>query len=430
MAIPFRWIIWLRPVSIPGYSRIKLGTRNAEFWGKDMKERKVQGKRFISAISVIVILVIALASMAFDARSGSNVTIASSEVVNSDLYITGTNVTIDGTVNGDVFIAAQNIHINGTVNGGISVAGQMITVNGKVSNGARIAGQTITVGGNIGRDLVAASSDLVVNNPAVIGGDLNDFSSNLTVNGHINGNVRGAVSTATLNDGIDKDVDLMVSNLNVGSSAFIKGNLRYTSQNKASVQQGAVVAGTTSHVLPSNEPNRRNQGVLAGIVGSIVLRIFGFLFIFVIGLVLFLFLKRPVVSLAAAMRNYPLSCLGWGALFTFVTPIAAVIVMFTIIGFPLGLLALVIWGILLYLSQIPVAFLIGWLILFRSREKLSYGLMVGALALGLLLLYVVSLIPVVGFLMWLGVCIFGLGSLAVVWMVRRSRPVKVIPPPP
>jgi hypothetical protein len=138
-------------------------------------KRMIKEKRFISAISVIVILLIALSSMAFDARSGSNITIASSEVINSDLYITGTNVTIDGTVNGDVFIAAQNIVINGTVNGGISVAGQAIRVNGKVSNGARIAGQTITVGGNIGRDLVAASSDLVVNNQAVIGGDLNGF---------------------------------------------------------------------------------------------------------------------------------------------------------------------------------------------------------------------------------------------------------------
>lgn len=393
-------------------------------------KRMIKEKRFISAISVIVILLIALASMAFDARSGSNVTIASSEVVNSDLYITGTNVTIDGTVNGDVFIAAQNIVINGTVNGGISVAGQMIRVNGKVSNGARIAGQTITVGGNIGRDLVAASSDLEVNNQAVIGGDLNDYSNNLTLNGHINGNVRGSVSTASLNDGIDKNVDLTVNNLTVGPSAVIKGNLRYTSQNTASVQQGAVVAGTTSQVLPSNEPNRRNQGFLAGIIGSILLRIFAFLSIFVIGLVLFLFIKRPVVSLAAAMRYYPLSCLGWGALFTFVTPIAAVIVMFTIIGFPLGLLALVIWGILLYLSQIPVAFLIGWLILFRSRENISYGLMVGALALGLLILYAVSLIPVVGFLIWLGVFIFGLGSLAVVLFSRPSRPATVIPPPP
>jgi cytoskeletal protein CcmA (bactofilin family) len=389
-------------------------------------KRLFGSKIFISVASMLLIVIIALTAIAADIRSGSTVNIAKNDVIDSDLYIAATNVTIDGTVNGDVFVAGQNININGTVNGGISVAGQTITVNGKVSTGARIAGQSVTVGGNIGRDLIAASSDLLINGPAVIGGDLNDFSTNMTVNGHIAGNVRGSVSTAALNDGVDKNVDIIANNLTLGPSANIKGNLRYVSQNKANIQQGAMVAGTTNQVLPANEPSRRNQGIMAGIVGSILLRIFGFLAIFVIGLVLLLILKRLLIAQAVAMHDHPLSCLGWGALFVFVTPIAALIVMFTIIGFPLALLALVIWGILLYLSQIPVALLIGWLILFRRRLELSYGFMVAALALGLVILYIVSAIPVLGFFIWLGVFIFGLGSLAVVWMFRPKP--EIIPP--
>ncbi|MDD5702847.1 MAG: hypothetical protein PHU23_12455, partial [Dehalococcoidales bacterium] len=122
----------------------------------------------------------------------------------------------------------------------------------------------------------------------------------------------------------------------------------------------------------------------------------------------------------AAIRDYPLSALGWGALLFFVTPLAALVVMFTVIGIPLGLLALIIWGILLYLSQIPVALLIGWLIVSRRRDNLSFGLLVGCLALGLVILYALGAIPVFGWLMRLLVMIFGLGSLIAAWRANNT----------
>jgi hypothetical protein len=58
-------------------------------------KRVVKSKQFISVVSVGLILLIVLASMAFDPRSGTNVAIPGSEVVNGDPYVTGTNVTIE-----------------------------------------------------------------------------------------------------------------------------------------------------------------------------------------------------------------------------------------------------------------------------------------------------------------------------------------------
>jgi hypothetical protein len=75
--------------------------------------------------------------------------------------------------------------------------------------------------------------------------------------------------------------------------------------------------------------------------------------------------------------------------------------MFTVIGIPLALVSLVIWGVLLYLSQIPVALIIGWLILTRGKETTSTGLLIGALALGLFILHLIGLIPVFGWIFWL-----------------------------
>jgi len=85
--------------------------------------------------------------------------------------------------------------------------------------------------------------------------------------------------------------------------------------------------------------------------------------------------------------------------------------MITVIGIPVGLIALLLYGIAVYLSQIPVALLIGRLILGWNRA-MSQGSMIGALALGLFILLLLMLIPFVGWLVGLLTVAFGLGSLA------------------
>jgi cytoskeletal protein CcmA (bactofilin family) len=362
----------------------------------------------IIILAALLLVMAAVPALAFDARSGDNVTIGSGEVVNGDIYIAATNITIAGTVNGDVFGFGQTINLSGTVNGGITLAGQTITLNGKVSTGARVAGQTVTVGGSIGRDLVAAASSVEIQQSAVIGGDLNTISSLTTINGHITGNVRGASSRTTINGPIDHDVNLKVDNLTLNSGAKVGGNLSYTSENKADIQPGATVSGSTSQILPSPT---REQGRQRGILAGILLRILLFLAIFIIGIIFIFLATRRTKLLSLAMKDYPVPSLGWGALIFFATPIAAFIVMFTVIGIPLALLSLVIWGILLYMSQIPVALLIGWLILARGRDTASRGFLTGALALGLFLIYLVTAIPVLGWIIWFFIMLFGLGTL-------------------
>ncbi len=378
--------------------------------------------RVAIALALVLLLVFGIASpaLAFEERTGTSVTIGSGEVINSDLYIAGQTVNIDGTVNGDVFVLAQTINIRGTINGGISMAGQNITVNGRVSNGARLAGQSVEVGANIGRDLVVAASDVTVNQPAVIGGDANIYSTNAILNGHVVGNVTGNISTMTIGGIVDQSVRITVNSLTLNSTANIHGDLVYTSDNTASIASGAVVSGTTSQVAPPPEENWFFNTV-NGVVAGALARIYGFLAIFIIGLVLIFTITRKMKQLSLALRFHPAPCLGWGALIFFVSPIAIFIVMVTIIGIPLGLISLTVWGILLYLAQIPVALVIGWLILSRGQDIASRGLLTGALALGLFILYVLSIIPIFGGIMWFFVILFGLGTLVTVFRASSNN---------
>ena len=106
------------------------------------------------------------------------------------------------------------------------------------------------------------------------------------------------------------------------------------------------------------------------------------------------------------------------------TPIAAIIVMFTIIGIPLSLLALVIYVIAICLSQIPVGLLIGRLIIKQKGQLESRGAMIGGLALGLFILLLLGLIPVIGWIVMLLTIIFGLGSIVAASVKTEFKPAE------
>jgi len=369
------------------------------------------------AVLLIVMLATVFAAVpvfAFDARSGDTVTVASGEVVDGDLYIAGGDIIIDGTVNGDIFGVGRSLTINGTINGGVSFAGQTITVNGEIAHGARLAGQTINVSGNIGRDLVAAGADITVTSTAKIGSDLILAVGTSRIDGHINGNIIGGASEVTITDGVGGNIELEVDKLTIASTANIQGNLTYTSENEANIQSGAQIGGTTTHKVPEvKEPAR--AGPFSGIGGKVI----AFLMTLLAGIVIILVAPRRAASVGASIRHEPWLSLGWGAIILFATPVAAIVTLITVVGVPVGLIGLTLYGIGIYLSQIAVGLFIGYWIIGYFRKVETRGILVGALALGFTVLTLLKLIPYVGFPLWLATVLFGLGALLV--SERRLR---------
>jgi len=351
---------------------------------------------------------------AFDARSGDTVTVASGEVVDDDLYIAGGDIIIDGTVNGDIFGVGRSLTINGTINGGVSFAGQTITVNGEIAHGARLAGQTINVSGNIGRDLVAAGADVTVTSTAKIGSDPILAVGTSRIDGHINGNIIGGASEVTITDGVGGNIELEADKLTIASTANIQGNLTYTSENEANIQSGAQIGGTTTHKVPEvKEPAR--AGPFSGIGGKVI----AFLMTLLAGIVIILVAPRRAASVGASIRHEPWLSLGWGAIILFATPVAAIVTLITVVGVPVGLIGLTLYGIGIYLSQIAVGLFIGYWIIGYFRKVETRGILVGSLALGFTVLTLLKLIPYVGFPLWLATVLFGLGALLV--SERRLR---------
>jgi cytoskeletal protein CcmA (bactofilin family) len=361
----------------------------------------------VCTLALLLVVVSAPPALAFDSRGGDNVTIPSGEVVEGDLYVVGGDITVDGTINGDLFGVGRSLTVNGKINGGISFAGQTIILNGEVSNGARIAGQSVLVNGKVGRDLLLACSDAAISSQSIISGDLMLGAATARISGRVEGNIKGSSGTATLANFVGKNVELQVEKLTITADARIQGNLTYTGKNLAVIESGAIVSGTTTHKLA--EPSTDPRPFLFGAI--VVWQVLAFIMMLIIGIVIILIASPRVRALADSVQSKPWESLGWGAVILVVTPIAAIVVMITIIGLPLGLIALLLYGIALYLAQIPVALLIGRLIIRHNRKLDSQGLMIGALALGLFILLLLRLIPFIGWIVGLLTMVFGLGAL-------------------
>jgi len=118
------------------------------------------------------------------------------------------------------------------------------------------------------------------------------------------------------------------------------------------------------------------------------------------------------------LLNSSLRSLSLGFLFLVCLPVAAVMLAITLLGVPLGLLTLLGWLVLLYLSKIFVALAVGeWLLARLRGGRISAPLL--SLATGLLLLTFVTLIPYAGFLIKIMIVSLGFGAFFITAYQRR-----------
>jgi len=153
----------------------------------------------------------------------------------------------------------------------------------------------------------------------------------------------------------------------------------------------------------------------AGLTWQVVI----YLMAFITGLVLILIAPRRMAAAAMAIRTETGRVAGYGAIALFAVPLAALVLAITVVGLPLGIITMLLWGILLYLSQLPVSIVVGHLILGRRKPLEGKGFMIGSLALGLLVLALLKWIPFLGFFVSLAIALFGMGAFVVTcrrWM--------------
>src|SRR5262249_20700299 len=149
-------------------------------------------------------------------------TIGAGEVIDDDLYVAGSTVTVDGTIRGDLFAAGMIVTVNGTVEGSLFAAAQTVIVNGTVRDGARVAGQAVLVDSKakIGRDLLFAGYSLESRPGSAVGRDLLGAGYQALLAGDLARNLRGAFQGLELRGTVGGDAEVEVGARQGGGSPY------------------------------------------------------------------------------------------------------------------------------------------------------------------------------------------------------------------
>ena len=352
---------------------------------------------------------------AADFRTGDAVIVASGDVVDDDLYIASGEVVVNGTVNGDVLCVGSTVTINGRINGSLTAVGGTVVVGGEVTHAVRVAGETVDIRGVVGKDVLVAGGNINVATAANIGRDLAFAATKIRVDGLIEDGITGHATNADLGNRVGGDVEIGVGErLTIETTADIGGDLVYRSKNEAVIQPGARIGGgTTTRKIPAEwKP-------VFPLFAEVWLRVIAFLMTLVTGGLIVLLAPRRASSVAASLTRRPWHSLGWGAVIFCAVPVAAVIALITVVGFPAGMIGLGVYAVALYLTQIASGVFIGYWILGRFGKVESRSALLGAFALGFTLLTLLKLIPYLGGLIGFASVLFGLGAMAL--SQRRSH---------
>lgn len=336
-------------------------------------------------------------------------------------FAAGNNLNINGQMKDDVYLAGANVNVSGVIEGDLIAAGANVIIDAEVKGNLRVAGSTVSIKGNVGKNVTVAAANLTIDKNVQIGKNLIFGGANVTLEGKVAKNVYGGGANIILNNEIGGSAYLNVDTegaLILYPNTNIHGNLEYTAAKKVDLQQGARIQQQEifkqlEKESPKDVPFKEFPFKsffkaffwlkwLVGLLGTLV-----------VGMVLVSLFKDFTEKTESVFDKQVLWYFLIGLVVLIVTPIALLILGVTLIGLPLAMILGALYLVALYLAKIFVAIYLGEKII-TVINKAKEVKLVWSMVVGVVVLYVLFLIPLVGLLAKLAAILWGLGVLAVV----------------
>jgi cytoskeletal protein CcmA (bactofilin family) len=373
--------------------------------------------RLLALVALFLALTPSPAAAA-DIRQG-DVTIGTTETIEDDLYVFGSNIAINGTIHGDLIAAGNNISVDGTVTGDVIAAGQSVVIRGQVGGSVRAAGSTIVLDGKVTDDLLAAGNELTILSNGRVGRDVIVGATNATVSGQIGRDLQAGSTNVKIDGGIGGNVLATVERLQLTERATIGGSLKYTSKNEAQIANASSVKGATERQTPAND----RTPLVTGPAALVIEWLKGLIGLLILGILVVFFFPGFARRAGEALVRSPWLTLAIGALVLIGLPILAIVffaVGALIGGWWIGFVVLSLFVVVLALS-IPVAAVgVGGALLRVARRPVPVWL---ALLIGLIALLLVALIPILGGLVIFCALLFGMGATTMAVVGNRRAEV-------
>ena len=269
----------------------------------------------------------------------------------------------------DAFDFAPNIRIREPVGRDLVVVGGTVDISEKVGKDLFALGGTITIASDIDGDVLAAGTKVIISSS--IGGNVSILAKKVEI--LPGAKIAGSVRIRAVEVALDGDIagDAVIDAEQFEQTGAISGGLQY---NKIERQKSSPNALSWFFRLVS---------------------LFGML---VIGLLLVnIFPKAMRNSISASMKN-PAKDFLCGIIGLVATPLAVIVLMLTIIGFPFALILGAAYLVLLYLAQIFVGIILGTYIFgaLKGKDRASRYSLMATMVVGIVVFWLIAGIPSLG----------------------------------
>lgn len=344
------------------------------------------------------------------------------------VFLAGEEVIASQKTTDDLFAAGSMVDADGAGADHLFLAGGDITVsNAQVSDMIAFGGEIRLNAATVTDDVIVAGGDILAKETFDIGGTAVIAGGRVRFEAPVGGDLRIGASDIFVNSTVAGTARLSGEAIVLGPNARIEGDLLYRGDS-LSVDPAAVIEGSRTQLAASESSTAEEFG--AG-VGAFFLY-FGLSIIvsyFVIVALLVVAVPGLMRATSSMLQSTPLRALGIGVLYAFIVPVLGIVLLWTVIGIPLAVLLFVASLALTPIAVAVSAHFIGMAarrtVTRNSGPPESTAARILWPLAGVVVLFVVSLIPLIGFLVMLFAMLFGLGAFvrqAAVALTTMSEP--------
>jgi hypothetical protein len=268
-------------------------------------------------------------------------------------YAAGNALELTSPMGADVIVAGRQIDIKQRVAGDILAAGWRVVLSGPADDDVRIAAAQIAINAPVAGDVTLAGGDVTLGPEVRVGGRSYLTGNTVRVAGTFERELQIAGANVQISGEMRQPVRIIADTLDIRPGARILAGLSYKSPSEARIADGATVSGPISfeRIEPRDAQRARELPTASSALFAIHLFLAGWLVI--------LFVPRFEASVVERLRAHPGRSVLAGFVLLVTTPVAALLLIVSVLGLPLGVVLAASYAVALFAGVLTTAFYVG-----------------------------------------------------------------------
>jgi len=260
---------------------------------------------------------------------------------------------------------------------------------------------------------------LTIGSKAHVHGNVSAYTGQFTHHGVVDGSLTFTGGTAVLGGKVQEDATLTADAIEIEPGARIEGDVSYSTRKPMDEAFRAITGGDVSYdesPIEERKEKAKEEHKLRPTTFGVGKWIAFFTASFLFGCALLAVFGEHEPKVTLAIGADALRCAGIGFVSILVT-IAVVLSAILLITIPFVVIYLVAYLVAAYLAKIPVAIWLGRFVLDKIKRPSGPYM---ALFVGLLVLYLVFMLPFLGVLAQSFAALLGLGAMTMTYLAHRQ----------